>query len=82
MSAASGPPQGDRSAWHAAQQWLNDDAEAVDTADLGALGRLCTGVTVHAPTGMRANGPDVAALSEPLVLAPDPIGRPSITSPT
>lgn len=75
MNTAPATPEAVESAWRAAQQWLSDYADAVDTADLTSLGRLCEGVTVHAPTGAQASGADVAVIYAPLVLTPDPDGR-------
>lgn len=75
MNSAPATSEAGESAWRTAQQWLSDYADAVDTADLTSLGRLCEGVAVHAPTGAQASGADVAVIYAPLVLAPDPDGR-------
>ncbi len=54
----------------ACRSWLAAYADAVDSADLAALSRVCADVTVRAPTGVEARGPAVADLYAPLVTGP------------
>lgn len=58
-----------------ALDWLARYADAVDTADLLALSRLCATVTVHAPTGAVATGSAVADIYAPIVVVPQRDGR-------
>jgi len=67
--------QAGEAAREVALEWLAHYADAVDTADLPALSRLCAKVTVHAPTGARATGTEVADIYARLVLAPEADGR-------
>lgn len=64
-----------RAARDVAQDWLAAYADAVDTADVDALARLCADVTVRGPTGAQASGEGVAILYRPLVLPPGADGR-------
>lgn len=61
--------------WDVAHQWLTAYTYAVDTADLDALARLCTDVTVGTPNGQTASGEALADIYRSLVVAPDEAGR-------